>query len=195
MIAALIPGAGLSRRMGRPKLLLDLAGQSLVGRLVDAFRGGGIADVVLVGPPREAEQHPAVAAEAARLGIRLVTPNHQPEDMRGSILLGLEALEPLGPEAFLLCPADSPGVTSAVVERLVHAYDGRPLVASRAGKPGHPLLLPWSWAERIRSLPEGLGVNSLIKGAGDAVGRVECDEPVTDDLDTPEDYARWSGPD
>ena len=194
MIAALIPGAGLSRRMGRPKLLLDLAGQSLVGRLVSAFRDGGIATIVLVGPPRDAEQHPAVADEAGRLGIRLVTPDHQPDDMRGSILHALDALEPLGPAAFLLCPADSPGVTSGVVARLVDAFDGRPLVASRAGKPGHPLLLPWSWAADIRSLPEGLGVNSLIKGAGDAVTLLECEEPVTDDLDTPEDYARWQAP-
>ncbi len=195
MIAALIPGAGLSRRMGRPKLLLDLQGQSLLERLIDAFRRGGVEAIVLVGPPRESEPFDGIRREADRLDVALVIPDEQPADMRASILLGLEALESLGPDAFFLCPADSPGVTGEVVTRLIAAYDGQPIVAARAGKKGHPLLLPWTWADAIRGLAEGEGVNKLIKGAGVAVREVECDEPVTDDLDTPEDYARWAARD
>ena len=41
MIAALVPAAGSSARMGRPKLLVEFDGQSLIGRVVRALRAGG----------------------------------------------------------------------------------------------------------------------------------------------------------
>ena len=34
---AIIPAAGLSRRMGEPKLLLNLAGQTVIARLLNAL--------------------------------------------------------------------------------------------------------------------------------------------------------------
>src|SRR5215471_3453560 len=61
MIAAVVPAAGRSSRMGRPKLLLDFEGESLIRRVVTALRGGG-ADRIVVVPPvdsPEAEPRPA----------------------------------------------------------------------------------------------------------------------------------------
>ena len=37
MIAAVIPAAGLSARMGRPKLLLKLGTETVISRVVTAF--------------------------------------------------------------------------------------------------------------------------------------------------------------
>ena len=41
MIAAIVPAAGKSTRMGRPKLLMSLDGATLLHRVVTALRQGG----------------------------------------------------------------------------------------------------------------------------------------------------------
>ena len=53
MIAALVPAAGSSKRMGQPKLLLEFDGHTLIGRVVGALRAGGVERVVVVAPPAE----------------------------------------------------------------------------------------------------------------------------------------------
>ena len=51
MTVALLPGAGASRRMGRPKLLLPYRDGTIVGSVVQALRGGGVSTIVLVTSP------------------------------------------------------------------------------------------------------------------------------------------------
>ena len=41
MIAAVVPAAGHSQRMGRPKLILPIGGQTVIARVVSALRDGG----------------------------------------------------------------------------------------------------------------------------------------------------------
>src|SRR5688572_10852701 len=48
---ALLPAAGASRRMGRPKLLLPVGGRPMVAGVVEALRGGGVGEIVLVTAP------------------------------------------------------------------------------------------------------------------------------------------------
>ena len=93
MIAALVPAAGSSARMGRPKLLLrvrrpepDRPGREL------RFASGGAERVVVIAPPADAAEGPAVAAEARRAGALVVVPLTRPAEMRDSIELGLESL-------------------------------------------------------------------------------------------------------
>ena len=51
MIAGVVLAAGLSRRMGRPKLLLPLDGRPLLRRTVEALAAAGLADLIVVVPP------------------------------------------------------------------------------------------------------------------------------------------------
>ena len=64
MIAALVPAAGRSVRMGRPKLLMDFDGETLIHRVVTGLREGGVDRVVVV-PPADGPDAAAIAAEAA----------------------------------------------------------------------------------------------------------------------------------
>jgi len=54
MIAGAVLSGGASRRMGRAKALIDVGGRAMADRSLDALRGAGIADVVLVGGDAEA---------------------------------------------------------------------------------------------------------------------------------------------
>ena len=51
MIAGVVLAAGLSRRMGRRKLLLDLGGQPVIRLAVEGVAAAGVDDLVVVMPP------------------------------------------------------------------------------------------------------------------------------------------------
>ncbi len=114
MIAALVPAAGSSARMGRPKLLFEFGGQSLIGRVVRALRAGR----------SRARRRGRAAGRCGRrtgrrhrmpdcAGAEVVVPRSRPAEMRDSIEFGLERLARHGaPQSVLLTPGDYPGITA-----------------------------------------------------------------------------------
>jgi molybdenum cofactor cytidylyltransferase len=196
MIAAVVPAAGLSARMGQPKLLLKFQGETLIHRVVTALRLGGAGRVIVVAPPATAPEGTLIADEARRAGAEVIVPDTRPAEMRLSVELGLGPLEtdPI-PQLVFLTPGDVPGITPDLVARLRDAALGRPgciVVPEYAGRRGHPLVLPWIIAIEIRALPAGEGVNGLVARYENCL--IEVPVPIPDvlvDLDTPEDLHRW----
>ncbi len=78
--------------MGRPKLLFELDGQTRDRPASCGAPPGGAGRVVVVAPPADAAEGPAIAAEARRAGAEVVVPPTRPAEMRDSIELGLDAL-------------------------------------------------------------------------------------------------------
>ena len=85
MIAAVILAAGQSRRMGRPKLLLPLAGRSVVGRVVENARGSACGEIVVV----VGEAEDPIAAEVRGPLVRLVVNGRSREGMGTSLAAGI----------------------------------------------------------------------------------------------------------
>ncbi len=198
MIAAVVPAAGLSVRMGRPKLILPVGGVPLIARVVAALREGGTGRVVVVTAPADTPGASALVEAARAEGAETVTAPAPPPDMRASVELGLEFLgEGPEPSAVLLTPGDSPGLDAVAVARVIRRAAGAPgriVVPRHDGRRGHPLLLPWPLASEIRRLPPGVGVNALLARHAETVVFDDADDPgILADLDTPEDYRRWSG--
>ena len=87
-VAGVVLAAGLSTRMGRNKLLLEVGGEPVVGRAVRSARDAGL-DPVLVVVGHEADR---VRAAIADLPVTTVT---NPEPARGihtSLRVGFQAL-------------------------------------------------------------------------------------------------------
>ncbi len=199
--AAIVPAAGLSVRMGRPKLLLPIGGRPLIARVVAALIEGGAGPVVVVAPPADpaAPWADEIAALADGAGALVVRPDSAPPDMRASVERGLDALAGRSgapPPTVLIAPADSPGITPELVARVIAASAERPdalIVPAHRGRRGHPLALPWTIATAIRLLSPGLGINALVAGLADRLVEVDAHDPsALADLDTPDDYAAWS---
>jgi molybdenum cofactor cytidylyltransferase len=197
MIAAIVPAAGRSARMGRPKLLLELHGETVIARVVKALRAGGAARVVVVGPAADAPEEPEIAAEAVRAGAEVIVPSTRPGAMRESVELALASLshgETI--ERVLLAPGDTPGINDELVAGLLDRAARSPesiIIPSFEGRRGHPVVLPWSIATLIPTLPAGEGVNALAKRYPDRV--VELAVPklhLIADLDTPDDWLLWN---
>jgi molybdenum cofactor cytidylyltransferase len=196
MIAALVPAAGSSSRLGQPKLLLKFDEQTLIGALVRSLRKGGAGRIVVVAPPADTAEGPPIASEARLAGADVVVPLTRPAQMRDSIELGLARLA-LGdvPRSVLLTPGDCPGIEAGLVEQLVKrgaAVPDRILIPTHNGRRGHPIVLPWTIAATIHSLPLGVGVNALVAQHAGSVVEIEvANAELVADLDTPADLKRW----
>jgi CTP:molybdopterin cytidylyltransferase MocA len=191
---ALIPAAGHSVRMGRPKLLLPLGGETILERLLHAARDGGLTRaIVVVRPDDEELAEVAVRAGADVVRLRAATP-----DMRATVLAGLDWIEARLPlterPGFFLIPADHP-VVSGNVFRTLAARIGQDrdsiIVPTFEGRRGHPVWIAWSHVAGIRTVAEGRGLNAYLRSQ--AAQTLEAPWPTAEvliDLDTMEDYER-----
>jgi molybdenum cofactor cytidylyltransferase len=195
MIAGLIPAAGHSRRMGRPKLALPVAGKTVLEHVVTTLLGAGVNPVLVVLGPHVADLSDAARAAGASV---LLLPWPTP-DMRATIERGLLWLdETLGPgdeDDWLLSPGDHPTMEAAVVRSLIAARVANPrasiFVPTYEGRRGHPTLVRWRHVAGLRAHPAGEGLNTYFRSRADET--MECpvsSESVVEDLDTPEDYER-----
>jgi molybdenum cofactor cytidylyltransferase len=191
----LIPAAGQSRRMGRPKLLLPCGAGTVLEQVVAAVRAAGVADVLVVVGPHGDE----LQAVAERAGARALRLSDETADMRATCVQGLcwleEQLRPAPTDGWLLLPADHPTVRPAVVRSLLEAAAGTShasiVVPIHDGRRGHPVWLRWSHVAAIRALPDGQGLNTYIRArAGETLELPWPDDEILRDLDTPEDYRR-----
>ncbi|MFD0906034.1 nucleotidyltransferase family protein [Actinomadura sediminis] len=178
--AGLLLAAGEGRRFGRPKALLELAGERLVDRGVRTLRDAGCAPVLVVSGAAPVEVTGAV-----------VVPNPDwREGMGSSLRAGLAALPP-GCPAVVVALVDQPGVTAAAVRRLIAAYEGgaRIAVATYGGAPRNPVLLAGEHVAAAAASAVGdRGARAFLRARPDLVTRVPCDGvAVPDDIDTPAD--------
>lgn len=195
-IAAIVPAAGASRRMGRPKPLLEFDGRPLIARVVAALVEGGARPVIVVSPPDDSPEGPPIAQAAAGAGAAVLTPETRPPEMRESVELAIGELKRRAeaPAAVALAPADGPGIDGGLVARLIIAWRENPeriIIPTALGRRGHPIILPWRFVNEIADLPPGIGVNALIAArVGEVIEVDVADETRIADLDTPEDLRR-----
>ncbi len=187
-VAAVVLAAGGSVRMGRPKAMLPWGGRSLLRHAVDAAVGGECEPVVVV-----------LGAAADRLRLELdgvpVVAAENPDWELGpgtSVRVGVAAAGPADAVVFLAC--DQPLVDAAHVRRLIDAHraSGRPMAASGyAGAAGVPALFARECFPDLGTLPPGSGAKLLLARRPEGVAVVPFPAGAID-LDTPEDYERFT---
>lgn len=198
---AILPAAGRSQRMGRPKLLLPWGDGTVLSQVLGAWRASRVSRVLLVVHPAD----DAVAELGGKLGASVVRAKSPPAEMKDSVALGLAEVArqfaPTAADAWLVAPADMPLVTPAMVDSVVGAYEvGRKspaaaetiYTAAISGKRGHPVLFPWPLAAEVERLAGSEGLNTIVARHPVIEVEVASAEGSTPfaDLDTPEDYQR-----
>jgi molybdenum cofactor cytidylyltransferase len=187
MIAAVILAAGLARRMGRQKLLLEVAGKTVVRWSVEAVRPH-VDDLVVVTGADDAGIRTALEGLSPRFAV-----NPRPRAGQGSsIAVGMAALRP-GTAAVLIALGDQPRLPDGVIAALLRARDetGRAIVAPvYRGVQGTPVLFTAEVFRELAALDGDAGARSIVQARPERVARVPIDAPMPPDVDTPEDYAR-----
>ena len=187
MIAALVLAAGLARRMGRQKLLLDLRGKPVVRWTVEGVLAH-VSEVVVVTGREDAEVRAALAGLAVRYAV-----NPRPQDGQGtSIATGIAALKPWT-SAALVVLGDQPRVPATVIPDLVaaQARSSKAIVAPvYRGTRGTPVLFLSVVFPELAALKGDTGARAVVDARAERVETVAVDAPMPLDVDTPEDYAR-----
>lgn len=185
MIAAIVLAAGASRRLGRPKQLVEIDGRTLVERSVVACAEAGCSPVILTLGHRADDVRRAVEPQVV---IAVSVPDWG-EGMAASVRSGIAALpESCAAVVFAVC--DQPALSSEVIRRLVAAWDGTPtgrVACAYAGVLGVPALFGRAWFAELGSLRGDRGARGLLARARAEVrsiawseGALDLDERATD---------------
>lgn len=193
-IGIIVLAAGASARMGAPKQLLHYEGETLLRRAVRAARDSLCRPVIVV----LGAQAEALKIEVGA-GVEVVVNQDWAEGLAASIRCGLRALETSTAsraEACVLMLCDQPFITSAIINRLITAYEtsGRLLVASEYAvneetTQGVPALFRRALFAELLSLRGAEGAKRIIKRHKAEAAFVAVPEAAFD-VDTPADYRR-----
>ena len=189
-VAAIVLAAGASRRLGRPKQLLRLDGETLLARAIRLAGAAGASPLFAVlGANSE-----AVSASIQNCGARMVLNTQWEQGIATSIHAGMRALEAAAPHASgaLLLGCDQPRLTAAHLRAMIAtfaAHDGYCIVASEyAGVLGAPAVFPRGVFPHLYALHGDKGARTLLTQPPCSLiaiefsgGEIDIDLPV--DLD------------
>lgn len=184
-VAGVLLAAGSGSRLGQPKALVMLAGQSLAARGIATLQAGGADPVVVVTGAAELPETPD--------DVLCV---HNPDwatGMGSSLAAGLAAV-PASCGAAVVALADQPLVGPESVRRLIAAHQAGAsvAVACYAGEPRNPVLISREhWPEVVAVATGDVGARAFLRAHPGLITHVECaDTGRPDDIDSPEDLAR-----
>lgn len=186
---AVLPAAGLSRRMGTQKLLLPFGSGTVLEAVLRNLRLAGLTPVFCVLSEATRRALPPLGED---VDVRI---NPAPErGYASSLAIGLDALPP-GP--FCLMLGDLPTARPDDMARLRRAFDRRPsgrtaLAPCRGGRFGHPIFFEDLWRGRLRALTGDRGGRDLLRRYREELWTVDGPDGLFADLDTPEAYAALS---
>ena len=192
-LSAIILAAGLSSRMGQPKLLLPWGGTTVLGKVISTFAAAGIKEIIVVTGGGHEQIERLVADLAKDYPARTVyNPVFARGQMLSSIQAGLAALDSQ-PLAALIGLGDQPQVRQETVRDIAAAFvqSNSPLVIPIfQDRRGHPWLAARLLWPNIMALPASTTPRQILNTYAGQVEYVAADESILQDLDTPEDYAR-----
>jgi molybdenum cofactor cytidylyltransferase len=189
MICAIVLAAGRSRRMGTQKLLLPLAGTTVIGHVVDQLLTSVLGGIYVV----TGHQADRVGAELAGRRVHVVVNADYEAGMLSSVRCGLRAL-PRACEGVLVALGDQPSITSALVNEMVRAFaagESGIVVPVHEGRRGHPLLFSVRFADEVLTRHDDVGLRGLLRAHPDDVLELPGgSQAVLSDMDCPDDYQR-----
>jgi CTP:molybdopterin cytidylyltransferase MocA len=191
--AGILLAAGAGVRMGGPKALLRMGGETFLARLAALLHDAGV-DPVLAVVGHEAAR--TVRESGAPPATRFVVNERHAEGMLTSIWRGLDEAEALGADAVLLQPVDHPLVAADTVARVLDALRGGAVVAvpSHVGRRGHPGGFARAAWTALRAAPLDRGARVVLAEHPDWIVHVAGDPGCVAGIDTPADYERLLGP-
>jgi CTP:molybdopterin cytidylyltransferase MocA len=190
-VAGILLAAGQGSRLGQPKALVVIGGQSLARRGISMLLAGGADPVIVVtGAGGPGELGPGGSVETPAQTV------HNPDwrtGMGSSLTAGLAAI-PDTCTAAVVALADQPLVGPVAVSRLIAAHAAGAVVAVGCydGRPRNPVLISREhWPEVVALAAGDVGARPFLLAHPDLVTHVECsDAGQPDDIDTPDDLVR-----
>ena len=189
-VAALVLAAGLSTRMGSPKMLLRWGDTTVLGQVLRTLRAAGIAQsITITGSDQE-----AVNAICRQHGSDTVHNSAYGDDeMLSSLQVGLRHVAP-GVSAALIVLGDQPSIQAKLVTAVLDAAErsqANLVVPSYENRRGHPWLIRSELWDELLALRQPQTPRDFLRQHAQSIHYVDwLDDSVLRDIDTPEEYDR-----
>jgi CTP:molybdopterin cytidylyltransferase MocA len=175
--AAIVLAAGASTRLGEPKQLITIHGETLLARSIRIAQESGVDHVFAV---------LGANADALRPHAHIATIVENPlwqQGMASSIRAGIAAASDY--DAVLLLPCDQPAVTPFHLALLMTNGETKIAASSYAGRTGAPAHFPQRYFPELLALEGDSGARHLLQMHKQDVVEVPLENGELD-LDTPE---------
>jgi molybdenum cofactor cytidylyltransferase len=186
-VAGVILAAGKSKRLGRPKQVLEWQGEPFIRQVARTALAAGLSPVIVVTGAASQEVDQALVGLPV---LQIFNPNWE-QGQSTSIKTGLAYIpDETGAVVFML--VDQPQVTREVIQALVSAHsrtlDG--IVAPEVdGQRANPVLFDQDIIPELLKLEGDVGGRAVF--SNHHVTMIPWDDPkLLLDVDTPEDYQR-----
>jgi molybdenum cofactor cytidylyltransferase len=191
-IAGIILSAGASRRMGTPKALLPLDGETFLDRLIRLFSEVAITPIVVLG-----QQAAQIQSGIERGAEAAFVVNPDPErGMLSSLQCGLKAV-PQTAQAVMFTPVDHPNLERSTLEKLIGHFNverAAVIVPAFQGEHGHPVLIARPLMAELLALPATAQASDVIHRYRSATSYIPVDDSaVITDIDDRAAYAELLG--
>ena len=155
-IGCIVLAAGESSRLGYPKALIEVGGETLVSWISRRLSELGLSPVIVT----RNELYQKVKDSVGDVDVII---NYSPESGRtGTVKEGLKFLrrDSRGPPRILIVPVDRPGFSQSTVKFLMSKVSSTCPVFD--GRGGHPLLVSEEDCDKILKTPSDVPLNKVI---------------------------------
>jgi len=190
MITAIILAAGMSRRMGQPKMLLPWGKVTVIEHVISVFQKAGVEDIyVITGGVKE-----QIESLVSILGAKTIyNKDYSNGDMLSSIQCGIRALTSQT-QGMLIGLGDQPQVRESSVRMVCEAFQeskSNIVVPSFQMRRGHPWLVARPLWNALSDIRPPQSPRDFLNAHREKIQYIEVDDPnIFADLDTPEDYQK-----
>jgi molybdenum cofactor cytidylyltransferase len=189
VIVAVVLSAGESSRMGRPKALLPIDGQTFIERIVAALKQTKVGKIIVILGHNARE----LQSKISHLPVEILINTDYKLGQLSSLQLAVRNLQPdLDCDGMLVHLVDHPYLAPALVEEMIRRFyetKKRIIVPKFQGKRGHPVIFSNALFDEILSAPMEEGAKAVVNAHRAETLEIETEEEgIAVDIDTPELY-------
>ena len=189
MIVAVVLAAGESSRMGRPKALLPIGGQTFIERIVAALKQAKHGKIVVILGHNASE----LQAKISQLPVEILINTDYKLGQLSSLQLAVQRLQSeIDCDGMLVHLVDHPYLVPSLIEEMIRRfYDTKkPIIVPKFhGKRGHPVIFSRDLFAELLNAPMDQGAKAVVNAHRAETLEIETEEEgIAVDIDTPELY-------
>lgn len=186
MISAVVLAAGLSRRMGKPKLLLPLGSKTIIEHVVEHVLKSKVGETIVVLGANGREIRRVLSGRA----VKCIENPRYAEGQGTSVGAGAAAVSPEA-GGILFLTGDQPLVSPSLMNRLIDEFTYSEALIVKHGGNGTPTIFSIKLRDELIQLSGDAGGRQLMEKYKTEVQTVPVDPgPTAMDVDTEEDYQK-----
>ncbi|MBI3000762.1 MAG: nucleotidyltransferase family protein [Deltaproteobacteria bacterium] len=195
MIVAVVLSAGESRRMGSPKALLPIGGETFIERIVASLGRSKVGKIIVV-LGHNAE---GIRSQVAHLPVTWVVNKDYAKGQLSSLIAAVRSLqESAGApqvDGILVHLVDHPFLDSRLVDEMIDRfYESKKLIVlpRYQGRRGHPVIFSTALFAELLGTPLEEGAKAVVRAHRNETLEIETGaEGVTVDIDTEDEYRKF----